>query len=70
MPLGARSSRDTTAALASGEGAIHRIGVGEIVGRGDRAAGEAIPHQGWQHGQHAVVEDTGGIAGDGLVVVA
>lgn len=70
MPLGTRSSRDTPAALASSEGAIHRIDVGEIVGRGDRAAGEALPHQEWQHGLHVVVEAMRGVAGDGFVVVA
>ena len=57
-------------ALAAGEGAIHRVGVGEIVGGGDAAAPEGLAHQGGLHGLDAVVEAMGRIAGDGLIVVA
>ena len=57
-------------ALAIGKRAVYRVGVSEVVGGGDGAAGEALTHQAGLHVFDPVVETMGGVAGDRLIVVA
>ena len=57
-------------ALARADRTVHRVGVAEIVGGADRAAGEPLARQGGEHPGDPVVEAVGGVAGHGFVIVA